>query len=71
MYAGSESSHKESSELQSDTSEDTDEKRPGMDVMDTYTLRFTTSVSGWIVIWGSNHEFHIFTLFHTGQDRTT
>ena len=24
------------------------------------SLRFTTSVSDWIVIWGSSQEFHIF-----------
>ena len=35
MYASSESSHKESSEGQDNTSEDTDEERPGRDAMDT------------------------------------
>ena len=28
--------------------------------------RFTTSVSGWIVIWGSRQEVHVFNVFLTG-----
>ena len=26
-------------------------------------MRFMTDVSGWIVIWGSSQELHIFTVF--------
>ena len=27
-----------------------------------FPLRFTTGVSGWIVIWGSSQEYHISTV---------
>ena len=37
------------------------------DAVENYvSLRFTTGVSSWIVIWGSSQVLHVFTVFLTG-----